>query len=136
MATYEDLSPYTYWKDANLPAPHNGVRMLNVGWLGRGREFETGRCAPAVLAILNRLASTPQDVMRGLHYCEFCEEESPIRIPVPGSRSGHAWLGTGEIHVAAKDGVVYSAPTLIVHYIDKHSYLPPAEFIEAVLRLP
>src|SRR5262249_48703105 len=32
--------------------------------------------------------------------------------------------------------VVYAAPAAIVHYIDLHSYQPPTEFAEAVLRCP
>ena len=39
----------------------------------------------------------------------------------------------GEFHVQAKDGTIYSAPTLILHYIDEHNYLPPEGFIDALL---
>jgi len=30
------------------------------------------------------------------------------------------------------DGTNYASPTLIVHYIDEHSYLPPDVYIAAV----
>lgn len=30
-------------------------------------------------------------------------------------------------------GVGYAAPELIAHYVEAHDYLPPTEFIEAVL---
>ena len=40
-------------------------------------------------------------------------------------------LGNGEIHIAAERSTVYVAPTMIVHYIIDHYYLPPATFIEA-----
>jgi hypothetical protein len=45
-------------------------------------------------------------------------------------------LGNGEIHVSA-GGIywTYSAPTLIYHYILRHQYLPPKEFLDAVDRL-
>jgi hypothetical protein len=33
-------------------------------------------------------------------------------------------------------GVVFVAPGGIVHYVEAHSYLPPQEFVEAVLRCP
>jgi len=47
------------------------------------------------------------------------------------------YLGNGSIEVSAsEEGVVYHAPTLIYHYIVDHQYLPPQEFIDAVLRLP
>ena len=34
------------------------------------------------------------------------------------------------------DGCILVAPSLVLHYIDAHQYLPPAEFISAVLRCP
>jgi hypothetical protein len=39
----------------------------------------------------------------------------------------------GEIRVAGEQ-VVYAAPLLIIHYIEEHGYLPPAEFLEAVAK--
>lgn len=30
-------------------------------------------------------------------------------------------------------GVAYAAPELVAHYVEAHGYLPPADFIEAVL---
>jgi hypothetical protein len=33
-------------------------------------------------------------------------------------------------------GKIYAAPTMIVHYIESHSYLPPGEFIDAILADP
>jgi len=42
-------------------------------------------------------------------------------------------MGNGEIRVAGLNGLVYVAPVLIVHYVQVHSYLPPAEFIRAVV---
>ncbi len=40
--------------------------------------------------------------------------------------------GNGEIWLTIHDGTNYAAPTLILHYIDEHAYLPPVAFIEAV----
>jgi len=45
------------------------------------------------------------------------------------------WLGNTDIIVPG-NGVVYSAPTLILHYIRRHKYLPPSCFNEAVLNCP
>ena len=44
------------------------------------------------------------------------------------------WLGNGEIRVTGEDGTVYAAPTMIAHYVAEHHYLPPQEFVDAVLR--
>ena len=68
--------------------------------------------------------------MRGWQECPFCEEEYPIHVEVDGER----WpVGDAEIRVPGRAGRVYSAPTLIAHYVDAHRYRPPDEFIEAVL---
>jgi hypothetical protein len=40
-------------------------------------------------------------------------------------------LGDAEIRVPG-EGKAYACPTLIYHYIVKHGYLPPDEFLEAV----
>jgi hypothetical protein len=43
--------------------------------------------------------------------------------------------GSAEIIVPGRDGKVYRAPTLIGHYVGRHRYRPPREFVEAVLAL-
>jgi hypothetical protein len=30
------------------------------------------------------------------------------------------------------EGIVFAAPVLIVHYIEAHGYLPPAQFLKAI----
>ncbi|MBQ3665050.1 MAG: hypothetical protein II919_02960 [Lachnospiraceae bacterium] len=35
-----------------------------------------------------------------------------------------------------KNGLVYAAPDLVIHYIINHQYLPPKEFIDAVMNGP
>jgi len=123
---YPDLSAYEY-------SPDQGD-LINVGWLGVGHEFLTGDVSADIRDALVELADNPTNIMRGFHYCEFCDAESPIRIE--GSTSdGHdfrAVLGTGEIRIRPAGGRTFAAPTLLVHYIDAHQYLPPAEFIAAV----
>ena len=41
-------------------------------------------------------------------------------------------VGNGEIRIADEDGLVFAAPTIILHYIVEHCYLPPDAFIEAL----
>lgn len=131
MTTYPDLSPYQYSELETSSA--SGRTLLNVGWLGSDSPFPKGTIDPTAVAILLRLAVNPENVMRGLHYCEFCDAESPLRIKVPGV--GVTALGTGEIHVPA-NGKLYIAPTLVIHYIEAHGYRPPDEFIEALENMP
>ena len=108
--------------------------MLNIGWLGRRAPFPTGDTDPAVCETLIRLAAEDQDknVTRGVHDCEFCDEESPLRIRTDIAARGFVSLGFSEFHIRGET-VTYSAPTLIVHYLDAHGYRPPKEFCEAVL---
>jgi hypothetical protein len=124
MATFKDLSPYVYLESS--------TPMINVGWLGAGEPFEVGTVAPEVRDALVRLASHKHHLMRGVHHCELCAVESPIRLVADVER-GWVSLGMGEIHVHGARGVVYAAPSLIIHYIDAHQYLPPVEFQRAAL---
>lgn len=125
MTIYEDLSPYVY-------APTDpSATMLNVGWLGHASKFDTGSIGEEVRDALVILAADHDvNVMRGMHDCELCDQESPIRVPL-GDRK--ITLGCSEIHATAEDCIVYVAPTLVIHYLDAHRYLPPQVFIDAVL---
>lgn len=127
MSTYADLSIYEY-SDSDAP-------MVNIGWLGTGADFEHGEVDDAIIEKLIWLADDPLNRMRGWHDCELCTEESPIEIHREGARGGAILLGNGEIHVAGERGFVYVAPTLVIHYVLKHRYLPPSEFLEAVRSL-
>ena len=53
---------------------------------------------------------------------------SGLRLPAD-VRRGYVFLGMGELHVLAPNGTIYSAPSLIIHYILQHNYQPPTEFI-------
>lgn len=123
MTYYPDLSEYSYYE--------HDQPMVNVGWLGRGHDFVKGDVDRQTLATILTLADLQQNVMRGVHDCEFCDIESPQRIPAPVEK-GYVSLGMGEIRVESVKGVVYSAPSLIYHYIRDHRYLPPEEFLEGV----
>jgi hypothetical protein len=125
MTYFEDLTPYSY-----LP---NQAPMINVGWLSAGHAYPTGSTPVEVIEALYVLADKQENnVLRGVHDCEFCHRESPIRVsaPVP---VGYVDLGTGELHASNPGGMTFAAPTLVVHYITEHGYQPPLAFMEAVL---
>jgi hypothetical protein len=125
MASYDDLTLYTYGTSAEP--------MLNIGWLDTGSPFPIGDTPPEVIGGLLVLADIQRNIMRGLHDCEFCDEESPVRLPAPRARRGWVSLGMGELHARGEDGVLYSAPSLVIHYILRHRYSPPSPFQAAVL---
>lgn len=98
-----------------------GPRVRAVGWLAASHEFARGDVDMRVVEALRRLAAEGwvHVAVAGPHLCELCERSRETRnIYVPGI------------------DVLYAAPAMIVHYLADHSYSPPLEFSEAVLRCP
>jgi hypothetical protein len=124
MTYYPDLSPYEYFE--------SDEKMLNVGWLDADHDFPRGPVAPAFVDALLRLNKDSRNQTRGFHWCVFCEEAFED-VPNPYLPSGVASMGTAEIHAVGADGVRYAAPTLVIHYVIEHEYLPPEVFVAAVL---
>lgn len=103
---FPDMTPYRYL------GPESGT--LNVGWLDAGKEFSTGLCPPGFAAALARVPLSVHT--RGWHDCPFCGKAQ----------------GSAEKRVKI-DGKEFAAPQLIDHYVAAHDYLPPGEFIAAVM---
>jgi hypothetical protein len=125
MTWYPDLSQYSYAPESIPP----GQTILNVGWLGSGHDFPTGDSPGGFLDTL----ADGHARTRGWHGCNLPHAEQleyPCTIEVDGNQVP---LGSAEVRVISEDGTVLSAPNLVWHYIDYHQYLPPAEFVEAVL---
>jgi len=59
----------------------------------------------------------------GFHECEFCSPTGAEKLA----------MGTGELWVPGTGDLIYVAPKLVAHYIEAHGYLPPQEFMEAVV---
>jgi len=120
---FDDLSPYQYGGETPTPS------IVNVGWLAEGKPFETGPVPDRFLEALQALVASPVNLYRGSHTCEFCPPPPP----------GRAWYskdaaGNGEIRVLGADGRTFVAPVMVLHYIEKHGYKPPDDFILAVAR--
>ncbi|MBB5804442.1 hypothetical protein F4560_004210 [Saccharothrix ecbatanensis] len=129
MTTYEDLTPYAYWR----LEPEETEPTLNVGWLGRESRFEVGEPEPGLADALLTLARFHRvHVTRGWHGCELCGPGAPYPAREPFG-DGEVALGSAEIRVPGADGVVYAAPNLLHHYVVRHHYRPPAAFVRAVL---
>jgi hypothetical protein len=123
MTAFEDLSEYRYLPSREL--------MLNVGWLGLAGGVPSGRFPAELIETLVSLAVRGERPMRGFHECDFCDVRSPIEKSIP-SRGESVVLGMSELQVISASGQVFAAPSLIVHYIEAHDYLPPMEFIDAL----
>ncbi|GGS24981.1 hypothetical protein GCM10010252_75100 [Streptomyces aureoverticillatus] len=132
MTYYKDLSPYEY-TSGSVP---DGVTALNIGWLEEGHEHLKGSVPDDFTQGLARLVSSARQMkMRGWHRCRISHdsdrEQYPITVEVSGKEIS---LGAAEIRVVSSSGEWLIAPDLIFHYVIDHSYRPPTEFIEAVVK--
>lgn len=128
MSFYPDLSPYTY----NVKVVNS--HFLNIGWLDAKHPFATGSVDEAFLGRLWAYCQKSVNEFRGFHDCDFCDT---IVKPVTARRNDEELqLGSAEIRVPGKNGIVYIAPNLIYHYVTVHHYQPPAEFIDAIIHSP
>ncbi|HUB85104.1 MAG TPA: hypothetical protein VL971_05380 [Rhizomicrobium sp.] len=132
---FADFSQYEYGR---TPPTSN---ILNVGWLGKGREFRKGQSDAKFIDKLSRMTASPTNLYRGYHVCEFCPAP-PAKMLKGGvviSDDDVAAKGNGEIRVNTVESgkvITYVAPVLIHHYIIEHNYLPPQQFIDAVNATP
>jgi hypothetical protein len=127
---YEDLSNYCYY----LKTPVSTVR--NVGWLDKGKPYKTGTVPVDFLTKLssiilgNNIVDTQVNRIRSAHPCALSDCGS-LEI-MDGERS--ETLGAAEIWIpSCEGGVFFASPSMIYHYVEKHDYLPPQEFVAAVV---
>lgn len=129
---YPDLSRYEYTE-----IPDDGEVHLNIGWLDASHPFEKGVLGDEAVERLNNLSWNPVKLFRGSHACDFCLAELRTKLPETGTALISALrdtgaMGNGEI-VVKGERAWYHAPVLITHYVERHEYLPPQEFVDAVL---
>lgn len=125
-----DLSIYSY----RLPFPLEDVRC--VGWLDSEHEYPTGRPPDWLTEKLESIAlrrdsdfDAHVNVVRGIHPCNFCGRD--VELISGGQRTP---LGMSEIWLPNGSGWL-AAPSLVIHYITDHGYLPPSAFVQAVSAL-
>lgn len=122
MTFIPDLSQRSYVD----PSPS----LVAVGWLDAPHEFTTGDTPDG---LVDRLGTLIRDAWNpfyflGYHTCTLCPEEEPWSLNGKPLGCANLWL--------PGDKVIYVAPSLIIHYVHNHSYLPPREFLDAVERCP
>jgi hypothetical protein len=101
-----------------------GPHVRAVGWLDADHRFPTGRVEAAVLARIQAFArawgssvkALGWPVAAGPHRCELC---------------GGA-MASGNFGVPGGD-VLFVCPEMIAHYVADHGYLPPKEFLDAIM---
>lgn len=130
MTHYEDLSTYAYSESVE------NKTLLNIGWLGRDISFPRGVIPTGFVERLAVAGSPSINLMRGTHYCSVCPEhtyEDHSYWSVTLDRN--IWLGMSEIDILGEGNIIYVAPSLIIHYIEAHDYLPPQEYMDAVMKM-
>ena len=134
MTYFPELALIKYWSplhhgDWDCPA-------YSVGWLESGEAYPMGTVSVQGFwdklrylssSMLESIAS--HGSFRGLHSCSLCEND--------GKFAGEARLdgSHANIFVPGAD-CVYIAPGRVDHYIEVHNYLPPEEFVTAVMDCP
>jgi hypothetical protein len=109
-----------YFKDLfEEKGPYDIIRV-KVGWLDSSQPFELGVVPYSFVDKLKELK--PVIRTRGWHDCPFChraKSSNQFLIEVPGRGNK----------------VMYDVPEMIIHYIEEHNYVPPREFINAIINL-
>ena len=99
-----------------------------VGWLSSDHPYPRGPVPAEFLPALRTLRARWHAILdllswwpacMGVHQCEFCRD----------------CLDNGDIAVPSGT-LLFVSPTMLVHYVEVHGYLPPADFINAVLGCP
>lgn len=124
-----DLTPYT-----GCPADDEiGLAPLAVGWLQHGQEYPQGRPPAGFATALLPFCLDAYRVcpLPSPQPCPLCQQA----VPVINHHGQPATLGSGELRVIGEEEI-YAAPTLLYHYVTAHQYLPPEEFVAAVLSGP
>ena len=107
------------------------VPLLAVGWLEFPFPFRRGAVSSGFLAHLKSLvdAAPSEWSFRGLHQCSLWRHRRGfLDRPVITSSHKNVFLPGGS--------AVYIASGGIIHYVEDHRYLPPSQFIEAVMSCP
>ena len=105
----------------------SGEHVRAVGWLSAQQPFPVGAVPAGILDRLWQFAGKSDDsidalgwgIAMGLHDCELCNGCSGTRnFGVPSSE------------------LLFVAPQMLPHYVEVHRYLPPAEFMRALMQSP
>ena|SRR5438105_9938978 len=134
MRYFPDYSPYAYGH-----ASHRGV--VHVGWLDNIHPYPKGMVDVRLIGKMKSLARTPWNFI-GASTSVNCALNRPglLKQSCPTGASTRTVLagnGPANAQVMVKleclaKGLYSLPPVLIVHYIEAHGYLPPAEFLRAV----
>ena len=108
--------------------PTMNYKQVAVGYLNIDEEYQKG---PVSQNFINKLRivwdSGGCAMSLGHHDCEFCINE--------GNYETKATCNSEKTIIDNENHIQYKFPEMIFHYIEKHGYQPPEEFVLFVLKL-
>jgi len=126
MTYYPDLSACAYFGHETTD------KLVAVGWLDEAHAYTQASVNEPFLDKLFDLLAEPWApvALLGCHDCPWCGADDNARY-----NGRLAAVGALNLFVPG-EGFLYVMPSLAAHYILAHSYTPPAQFQQAVLRCP
>jgi hypothetical protein len=132
MAYFRDLDRCTYFDAYADPT----FDLTAVGWLEASRGYERGAASAEFERQLFKLVENAWDPIRfrGRHACDLCSEGA---VQIGSQMGGPIDVGATNLFVPkVGDTGLFVAPSLILHYVIDHGYMPPPAFQTAVLACP
>jgi hypothetical protein len=107
--------------------------LLSVGWYEVPEELPRGEAPAALVTRLEEFLDAVRECygtfhFRGLHQCTLCDPGNCYDEEPPFLSNLNLWVPATEC--------VYLMPGLALHYLTAHGYLPPQDFIAAVMVCP
>jgi hypothetical protein len=111
-----------YFPDLYVEEMHFDVKAIKVGWLDSGEPYSKSDEDPETLekiaALIIKLDQIgPAIFTKGFHVCPFCQGKT----------------SSTQFNIKVDEKTFYDAPHMIIHYMLVHDYMPPQEFIDAVM---
>jgi hypothetical protein len=125
MAHFADGAVYAYSGEADRS-------LVCAGWLAAGYRFRIGQTPTGFLDRLAWLCvNRTERAYRGIHLCDLCIDHDTDHVSILHGGKKHL-LGMAEITVSTPSRS-YAVPTLVMHYVVVHGYLPPDDLVAAVM---
>jgi len=106
--------------------PTRDYKSVAIGYLDITEEYPKGPVSQNFINKLRQIWDTGGVAMTlGFHECEFCIDE--------GNYEGRERSSSEKIIIDEKNNIQYKLPKMIFHYIEKHGYQPPEEFVLFIL---
>ncbi len=105
--------------------------LKKIGWIQSEANFQRGEVPKEFSQkIVDMLIRERVNLLRSVKTCPICNDKEWKYA----DEEKKVLLGCSEILVPVDDFMAFSAPDLIIHYVNAHNFLPPQDFIEAVER--